>query len=134
MIVVDTNIICLRWLPAAETAQADALLERDSHWATALLWRWEFRNALAGYIRRGSLTAVAAASICANAEAVFAQDELGARAGEVFDLVVHSSCTAYDCEFVAVARAQGVPLVTADREILREFPHIAVSLAKFLSS
>lgn len=134
MIVVDTNIICLRWLPATETAQADALLERDPRWATALLWRWEFRNALAGYIRRGLLTMTSAISICASAEAAMAQNELRAQPGEVFDLVAHSSCTAYDCEFVAVARNRGVPLITADRQILREFPHIAVSLDHFLSS
>jgi predicted nucleic acid-binding protein len=134
MIVVDTNIICLRWLPATETAQADRLLERDPRWATALLWRWEFRNALAGYIRRGSLTTAAATTICASAEATMAQHEFRARAGEVFDLVAHSSCTAYDCEFVAVARERGVPLITADREILRQFPHLTVSLNKFLSS
>lgn len=134
MIVVDTNIICLRWLPAKETPQADALLERDPRWATALLWRWEFRNALAGYIRRGSLTPAAATSICASAEAALGAQEYRAIPTEIFDLVAHSSCTAYDCEFVAVARERGVPLITADREILREFPHIAVSLEKFLSS
>jgi predicted nucleic acid-binding protein len=134
MIVVDTNIICLRWLPAAETAQADALIERDAHWTTALLWRWEFRNALAGYVRRGSLTTAAAISICTRAESAMAQNEFHARPGEVFDLVTHSSCTAYDCEFVAVARNHGVPLITVDREILREFPHIAISLKRFLSS
>jgi predicted nucleic acid-binding protein len=36
--------------------------------------------------------------------------------------------------FVAVAREQGVRLITADRQILREFPHIAQSLENFLSS
>ena len=132
MIVVDTNIICLRWLPAKETAQADALIERDPRWATALLWRWEFRNALAGYVRGGALTTAAATCICARAETTMAQNEFCAPAGQVFDLAAQSSCTAYDCEFVAVARERGVPLVTANRAILREFPHIAVSLDKFL--
>ena len=134
MIVVDTNIICLRWLPTRETAQAEILLERDPHWATALLWRWEFRNVLAGYIRRGSLTTTAAAILCATAEASMAQTEFRARPSEVFDLVDHSSCTAYNCEFVAVARAQSLPLITTHRQILREFPRIALSLEKFLSS
>ncbi len=133
MIVVDTNIICLRWLPATETSQADTLLERDPDWMTAALWRCEFRNVLAGYIRRGSLTTLAAASICASAETTLGLNEKRARASDVFDLVAHSSCTAYDCEFVAIARQHGVPLITADREILREFPHLAVSLKKFLS-
>lgn len=133
MIVVDTNIICLRWLPATETSQADTLLERDPDWITAALWRWEFRNVLAGYIRRGSLTTLAAASICASAETTLGPNEKRAQASDVFDLVAQSSCTAYDCEFVAIARQRGVPLITADREILREFPHLAVSLKKFLS-
>ena len=134
MIVVDTNIICLRWLPAAETERADALLELEPHWSTAMLWRWEFRNALAGYIRRGALTAAAAITLCAKAESTMAQDEFSARPNDVFELVTRSSCTAYDCEFVAVAREHGVRLITADRKILREFPHIAVSLDDFLSS
>lgn len=133
MIVVDTNILCLRWLPAAETEQADALIERDADWATALLWRWEFRNALTGYIRRGSLTSAAAISICARAEAALWKNELLASPSDVSNLVAQSNCTAYDCEFVAVARQRGVPLVTADRQVLREFPHIAVSLEKFLA-
>lgn len=134
MIFVDTNIICLRWLPTAETARADALLQRDPHWASPVLWRWEFQNALAGYVRRGSLTAAAATTICETAESAMARSEFRARPGDVFELVGQSSCTAYDCEFVAVAREHGVRLITADREILREFPHIAVSLENFLSS
>ena len=134
MIVVDTNIICLRWLPAAETSQADALLKRDPDWGTAILWRWEFRNALAGYVRRGSLTGNAATTICSRAEAAMSEREFWAQPADIFPLVSHSSCTAYDCEFVAVARDHGVRLITADREVLREFPHIAVSLADFLSS
>ena len=134
MILVDTNIICLRWLPAAETDRADALLKRDPHWASTMLWRWEFRNALAGYVRRGSLTTATATAICEKAESAMARSEFSARERDVFDLVGRSSCTAYDCEFVAVAREQGVPLITADRQILREFPHLAVSLEDFLSS
>jgi predicted nucleic acid-binding protein len=134
VIVVDTNIICLRWLPAAETTRADALLERDPHWRTAALWRWEFRNALTGYVRRGSLSVVSAIAICHRAEAAMAGNELQARPTDVFDLVGRSSCTAYDCEFVAVAREQGVRLITADRQILREFLHLAVSLDVFLAS
>jgi len=134
VIVVDTNIICLRWLPATETDRADALLARDSHWSTAVLWRWEFRSALAGYIRRGSLTAATATTICLKAESTMSSNEFRAPPAHVFDLIANSSCSAYDCEFVAVAREQGVRLITADRQILREFPHIAQSLENFLSS
>jgi predicted nucleic acid-binding protein len=134
MIVVDTNIICLRWLPAVETSQADALLRRDPDWGTAILWRWEFRNALAGYVRRGFLSSNTAGNICSRAERAMAEREFFAQPADIFALVSRSSCTPYNCEFVAVARDQGVRLITADREVLREFPHIAVSLEDFLAS
>ena len=133
MIVVDTNISCLRWLPTGETSRADALLQRDPHWSTSMLWWWEFRNALADYIRRGSLAGGAATAICAKAEATMAENEFLAPTAAIFDLVAHSSCTACDCEFVAVARERGLRLITGDREILREFPHLAISLEDFLS-
>ena len=59
-------------------------------------------------VRRGSLTAAAATTICETAESAMARSEFRARPGDVFELVGQSSCTAYDCEFVAVAREHGV--------------------------
>ena len=50
----------------------------------------------------------------------------------VLELVKQSTCTAYDCEFVALAQELGVPLVTTDRQILDQFPHTALSLETFL--
>jgi len=46
--------------------------------------------------------------------------------------VLASDCSAYDCEYVALAQDLDVPLVTTDRQVLREFPKIAVSLEKFV--
>jgi predicted nucleic acid-binding protein len=50
----------------------------------------------------------------------------------VLRLVARSNCPAYDCEFVALADAERVQLVTVDRQILHEFPEIAISLNKFV--
>ena len=47
----------------------------------------------------------------------------------VLQLVSSSRCSAYDCEFVAVAQHLGVPLITTeDRAILTAFPDVAQSL------
>jgi predicted nucleic acid-binding protein len=52
----------------------------------------------------------------------------------VLDLAGRSSCSAYDCEFVALAQDLGVPLVTVDKQVFEQFPDIAVSLDKYLAS
>ena len=50
----------------------------------------------------------------------------------VLELVATSSCSAYDCEFVALAEDLETSLVTVDKKILKEFPRIAVSLEEFV--
>lgn len=55
MIVVDSNIIAYLYLPGRYTEKAEALLEQDGFWAAPVLWRSEFRNILAGYLRRKAL-------------------------------------------------------------------------------
>jgi predicted nucleic acid-binding protein len=47
----------------------------------------------------------------------------------VLELVRDSDCSAYDCEFVALAMSLGVTLVTMDTKLLRAFPKVAVALA-----
>ena len=46
----------------------------------------------------------------------------------VLELVRDSECSAYDCEFVALAMKLGTKLVTMDGKVLRSFPNIAVAL------
>lgn len=49
----------------------------------------------------------------------------------VLNLVASSTCTAYDCEFVALANELRIPLITTDKQILRDFPRIARPLADY---
>jgi len=46
--------------------------------------------------------------------------------------IIATKCSAYDCEFVALAHANGVRLLTVDRQILHEFPEVAISLKRFV--
>jgi predicted nucleic acid-binding protein len=57
--------------------------------------------------------------------------EFSVETGEILRLADESGCSAYDCEFVALARALSVPLVSNDREVLKAFPAIAVPLAAY---
>ena len=51
----------------------------------------------------------------------------------VMDLASESDCSAYDCEFVALARSMGIPLVTEDKGVRRDFPGIAVGMAALIA-
>lgn len=128
MIVVDTNIVAYLYLPTEYTARAEALLDRDPDWAAPILWRSEFRSILAGYMRRRALSFDAALDIQAEAESLLAGGEHEVDSPQVFELVRESDCSAYDCEFVALARRLGVRLVTMDAKLLRAFPAHATAL------
>lgn len=122
MIVVDTNVLAYLYLPTEHTGRAEALLERDPEWLAPVLWRSEFRNMLAGYLRRGVLSLEAALDLQAEAESLMAGREYDVPSSSVLELVQGSDCSAYDCEFVALARQLGVPLVTRDTRLLKAFP------------
>jgi predicted nucleic acid-binding protein len=132
VICVDTNIICYRYMASPHSAAADAAWTKDADWIVPILWRSEFRNALAGSIRRRSLTAQEAIVIANLAEAMLGQKEFTVSTAAVLQLVSRSHCSAYDCEFVALAHSEGLRLVTVDRQILHEFPEVAISLERFV--
>jgi predicted nucleic acid-binding protein len=128
MIVVDTNVLAYLYLPGEFTEAAERLLERDADWHAPVLWRSEFRNILAGYLRRGSLTFEQACAIQLEAEELLHGGEHEAESRKVMELVKATDCSAYDCEFVAVAEALGVTVVTMDSKLLKAFPKTARSL------
>lgn len=128
MIVVDTNVLAYLYLPTEFSANAEALLERDPLWVAPLLWRSEFRNILTGYLRRGSLRFEQVLALQEEAQALLADHEYEVESRAVLELVRDSDCSAYDCEFVALAMQLGVPLVTMDRKLLKAFPQCAKSL------
>lgn len=129
MIVVDTNILAYLYLPGEQTAKAERLLAREPDWVAPVLWRSEFRNVLAGYLRRKLLTPDQAWALQAEAESLMAGGEHDVDSAAVLRLVSESDCSAYDCEFAALAQRLGVKLVTADAKLLKAFPKHAVSLS-----
>ncbi len=129
MIVVDSNVLLYLYLPGEYTAAAEALIERDPQWAAPLLWRSEFRNVLAGYMRRKSLTFDQAIAVQGEAENLLAGAEFEVDSRAVLELVRDSDCSAYDCEFIALAIELNTTLVTMDKKLLRAFPKRAAALA-----
>ena len=129
MIVVDSNVLAYLYLPGEYTAAAEALLEQDSDWAAPILWRSEFRNILAGYLRRKAITFEQANSLQREAESLLEGAEFEVESFAVLDLVRDSDCSAYDCEFIALAMKLDTKLITMDKKLLRAFPKRAIALS-----
>lgn len=133
MIVVDTNIIAYLYISGEKSLQAEQLLSVDSLWNAPILWRSEFRNVLSQYLRKDILSLDDILIIIQQAEKLLNDNEYKISSAHIMQLVHSSSCSAYDCEFVALAQYLDIPLITADKKILREFPKIAKSLDIYLA-
>ena len=128
MIVVDTNVIAALYLPNDYTVQAEALLLQDANWAAPQLWRSELRNVLTLYLRKKVLTFEQACQIQNHAESLIAANEYQLNSVDILKLTQATQCSAYDCEFVALAKHLQVKLITQDKQILTQFPQDTVAL------
>lgn len=133
-VVVDSNIIAYYWLPGTHTEHADEIRRKTEAWHVPRLWRSEFRSILAGLMRKDMLELAQARAVIRAAESELVEYESEIDSLDVLDLVAASTCSAYDCEFVALARTLGIPLVTEDRQILRDFPDTATRMSALIAS
>jgi predicted nucleic acid-binding protein len=132
LIVVDANILCCYGIPGPKTPLADRLRRQDPHWCVPTLWRAEFRNVLVGQVRRGAMGLDVAMDLVRDTESMLRESEFVADSRTVLRRAVDSGCTAYDCEYVALAEELGVHLVTSDRRILAAFPDLAVTMQAYV--
>lgn len=132
MIVVDNDVISYFWLEATRTEAARAVRRRDAEWVAPRLWQSEFRNVLYQHICHRDLPLGDALHIVREAEADLADHTFVVDSADVLRLVDQSGHSAYDCEYVALARRLGVTLVTGDRRLPELFSGTAVLLEDFV--
>jgi predicted nucleic acid-binding protein len=128
MIVVDANVIAYLLIPGQYTAASEKLLLQDQDWAAPRLWRSEVRNVLANYVRAGQLEWTDAALLFDRASLILGGNEFEVETSDVLRLSKASGCSAYDCEYVALAEFLDLPFVTADAKLRRAFPKRAKAL------
>jgi predicted nucleic acid-binding protein len=133
VIVIDTNVISYFFVECEYTPSARRMLHRDERWAAPLLWRSELGNTLVKLFRKDVIQREDAFRIILEAESLMSGGEYHVASADVLDLAISSKCSAYDAEFVVLAKDLGVPLVTTDKELLEKFPDTAVSPEMFLA-
>jgi predicted nucleic acid-binding protein len=131
MIVVDTNVVAYLLIDGPESLAAEAVLLKDPDWFAPSLWRSEFLNVLSVHMRNGGLSLERAIRLASESAAILENREVQGDSARILRLVARSNCSAYDCEFVALAEEMSTFLVTSDRKLIREFPEIVVSMKSF---
>ncbi len=133
MIVVDTNLLVYLYVRSDYSERVEKAFLKDSDWAAPLLWRSEFLNVLTAFLRKGIIDLEMAIEIAGEAELLMEGGEFSVGSLDVLKLAAESRCSAYDCEFVALARELKIPMVTTDKQILADFPDETKSLEEFVS-
>ncbi len=131
MIVADTNIIVYLMVDTDFSDLSARAFKKDSEWVAPALWKSEFMNSLALYLRRKTISIDTAQRILKTAMAAISS-EFEIAPERILDLIGSSKCSSYDCEFVALAQQLQIPLVTMDKRILSQFPQAAISLKQYV--
>jgi predicted nucleic acid-binding protein len=132
MIVVD-NAVFAGFVLGGDAYHADARKThvKDPDWHAPELVRSEFRSVANGLLRRGeALPKILAAAAISDQCAAFHR----LVANEVFAVLQESPLSAYDAEYVALARRLGCQLVTTDQAVLEHYPSLAIRLEDFAGS
>ena len=126
MIVVDTNVMVYLVTGSEDNGdRAAALLRTDSDWAAPSILLSELRNVLTGFVRREWMALSDAKAMHDDALAILA-DRIGAVDGsEVLAVAASAGLSAYDAEFVVLARELGCELVSADEGLLEAASDVA---------
>lgn len=133
MIVVDTNTIAYLYLPTQYTDNIEKLLLKEPEWAAPVLWRSEFRNVLALYVRKEIIDFETACAIQSQAEQLLASNEFDIDSVSVLSLANDSGCSAYDCEFISLAKSLNCKFITSDKKLRNAFPEIAMDAGTYIS-
>lgn len=132
MIVVDANILVSLYLTNPHQSDVETLLATDPHWLAPRLWRSEVRNVLVQTVRHGKMTLLQAMTIIEDGESLMQSVEVEPGSSQIIRLAHNSGCSAYDCEYVALASSLRVPLLTFDKKLLTAFPNVALTPKTFL--
>jgi predicted nucleic acid-binding protein len=132
LIVVDTAILAHMTFPTRHSAAVSALHEKNSVWEAPALWKIEFLNVLALYVKKGVLDHSESLNALDYAERLIGSREHAVDPRQVINAMADSSCSSYDCTFVVLAQHLDTNLITYDKKLLREFPRIAITPERYL--
>jgi predicted nucleic acid-binding protein len=133
MIVVDTNIIAYMTFATGYSSMVSLLHKKNSVWEAPSLWKSEFLNVLSLYYRKRLIDYQETLNALNFAERLIGPREHKVPSKAIVDVVINSTCSSYDCEFIVLAERLGTNLITYDKKIIHEFPAIAINPEAYLA-
>lgn len=128
MIVVDTNVIAYLLIEGDRTKRARSLWHDEPDWRVPPLWRHEFLNVLATFAKRGGADLADTTQLWTRAVKTIGSGEIEVDMSAALELAVTTEISAYDAQFITLARRLSVPLVTEDKKLRKTFPDLASPL------
>ena len=129
MIVVDTNIITYRLIIGDKTDKTIELEKLDSDWIAPVLWRFEFLNVLSTLTKNNYLEIDQNILIWKNAESLLQNKEYSVDPEAVLKISVENKISAYDAQYIVLAKMYKTKCITEDKKLLTLFPGITLSLS-----
>ena len=132
MIVADNSLIAAFVLAKDDFhAAAVAARKKDSAWHAPALFRSEFRSVARKMLLKGEREdfLIQAAQAAVMSVTIHELND-----AEVFPILRETPKTSsYDAEYLALAKRLGCRVVTADEELFKLHPNLAVSLQQFIA-
>lgn len=132
MIVADTNIVVYLLTDCPQRTMATWVREIDSDWCLPFLWRHEWLNVLSNLARQGYIKKSDSALLWHNAIRLFSSGEQSVKMVDALEIAIEHNVSAYDAQYIALAKESAVPCITEDRRLIKTFPHVAISMQSFL--
>ena len=132
MIVVDVNILAYLLIGGDRTQVCREVFRKDPVWNAPYIWRSEFRNVLAKYIRHANMPLEGAKLRMKEATGLLGGREYFLPSGSILEIVNGQPVSAYNAEYAFLASKLGTRLVTTDKPLLEMFPSIAIPPERFL--
>ncbi|MBV8780697.1 MAG: type II toxin-antitoxin system VapC family toxin [Phycisphaerae bacterium] len=129
MIVADVNLIAYLLIDGPFTAAAQQAWDRDSDWIAPTVWHSELLNVLATSTRERHITIDTALNVWAHAPAYIRDAEVPPL--KVLTLAINTRFATFDCYYLVLASELNLRVVTADKKLLKDFPHNTRSIEDF---
>jgi predicted nucleic acid-binding protein len=134
MIVVDTNVIAHLLLATEFQSVCYAIYKKDPEWIAPILWRSEYTNVLAKYMRADLMSPSDANLTMMDALDLMENRDFFANPSTVIKLLSMSKVSAYDAEFIALAIETRNRLISFDQKLINLFPDVAMHPSEFIAS